>query len=114
MTTMERNRETSRPGAAASGPPSGRGSGAGTTAGTEDGAHSTLPHADDLVAELMPEEVDWENLVRSYPLPALAIAAAAGFYLGIKRGPLLVGAFTGWATGQLAQKVNGLFEQDLL
>lgn len=125
MTTIERDRETSRPGTAPGRPSTGEGrspaAGAGASERERTGASraqaagtSTLPHADELVGELMPEEVDWEHLVRSYPVPALAIAAAAGFYLGLKRGPMLVGALTGWATGQLGRKVSDLFEQDLL
>lgn len=119
MTTIERDRETSRPGtspgrASDDRPSASASQRSGASGGQEGGGESTLPHADELVGELVPDEVDWEHLVRSYPLPALAIAAAAGFYLGLKRGPLLVGALTGWATGQLGQKVNALFEQDLL
>lgn len=117
MTTIERDRETSRPGTSPGGPEAGAASAARERSGSarpQGAGESSLPHADELVGELVPDEVDWEHLVRSYPLPALAIAAAAGFYLGLKRGPLLVGALTGWATGQLGQKVHALFEQDLL
>lgn len=73
-----------------------------------------LPEADAIVDELLPEQVDWERLVRSYPLPALALAAAAGFYLAMARGPVVVSAVTGWAAGEMTRRVNDLVGEDLL
>ena len=73
-----------------------------------------LPEADAIIDELLPEQVDWERLVRSYPLPALALAAAAGFYLAVSRGPVVVSAVTGWAAGEMTRRVNDLVGEDLL
>lgn len=87
----------------------------GDSRGVGDAARAAgLPHADDIVGELMPEEVDWEHLVRSYPVPALALAAAAGFWLGATRGPTVLSALTGWAAGEMTRRVNDLVGQDLL
>jgi hypothetical protein len=87
----------------------------GDSRGVGDAARAAgLPHADDIVGELMPEEVDWEHLVRSYPVPALALAAAAGFWLGATRGPTVLSAVTGWAAGEMTRRVNDLVGQDLL
>ena len=97
---------------------SGRASAGGRSSGGRgigDAAQAAgLPHADDLIDELLPEEVDWEHLVRSYPLPALALAAAAGFWLGSTRGPTVLSAMTGWAAGEMTRRVNDLVGQDLL
>lgn len=73
-----------------------------------------LPEADAIIDELIPEQVDWERLVRSYPLPALTLAAAAGFYLAVSRGPVVVSAVTGWAAGEMTRRVNDLVGEDLL
>lgn len=73
-----------------------------------------LPEADEIIDELLPEQVDWERLVRSYPLPALALAAAAGFYLAVSRGPVVVSAVTGWAASEMTRRVNDLVGEDLL
>jgi hypothetical protein len=73
-----------------------------------------LPQADAIIDELIPEQVDWERLVRGYPLPALALAAAAGFYLAVSRGPVVVSAVTGWAAGEMTRRVNDLVGEDLL
>lgn len=73
-----------------------------------------LADADEIIDELMPEQVDWERLVRTYPLPAMALAAAAGFYLAVARGPVVVSAITGWATGEMTRRVNEMVGEELL
>lgn len=91
-----------------------RPSGAGSSEGPAVSRAAGLPDADELIDELLPEEVDWEHLVRAYPWPALAVAAAAGFYLGVARGPLLVTALSGWAGSEMTRRVNDLVGEDLL
>lgn len=88
--------------------------GAGASDGPAASRAAGLPHADELIDELLPEEVDWEHLVRSYPWPALAVAAAAGFYLAVSRGPLLVTALGGWAGSEMTRRFNDLLGEDLL
>lgn len=53
--------------------------------------------ADRLVDELLPAELDWEHLVRSYPVPALTVAAGLGFLLGRHHGPVILGALSAFA-----------------
>ena len=65
-----------------------------------------LPRPDELVDELIPEEVEWERLVRSYPTPALVIAAAAGFWIGLRKGSAVLAALTGYATSEMTRQVN--------
>lgn len=106
-------------GTAASGPSATPGAGGETGRPSGDRARggaaaAGLPEADAIVDELLPEQVDWERLVRSYPLPALALAAAAGFYLAVSRGPVVVSAVTGWAAGEMTRRVNDLVGEDLL
>lgn len=66
-------------------------------------AHSA---AYDLVDDLAPEGLDWERLVRAYPIPALLLAAAGGFLLGRTRGPEILAAVAGFASEELARNVN--------
>lgn len=40
---------------------------------------------DEFLDELMPPELDWKRLVRRHPIPALLVAAAAGYWLGRSR-----------------------------
>ena len=39
-----------------------------------------------LVDGLLPEEMDWEDVVRTYPLTSVTLAAVAGFLVGSQRG----------------------------
>lgn len=70
--------------------------------------------ADAVVDELLPEEMDWERLVRTYPLPALLLAAAGGFWLGWRRGPDLLTAVAGFAATEVVRRVNDFLGDEVL
>jgi D-serine deaminase-like pyridoxal phosphate-dependent protein len=70
-----------------------------------------LDAIDDLLDELVPGELDWRRLVQSYPLPALLLAAAGGFWLGRTRGPQVLTAVTGFASAEIAKGVTQLMDQ---
>lgn len=67
--------------------------------------------ADDLLDEILPEGLDWERLVRSYPIPAVLIAAVGGFLLGRRHGPAILGAVSTYAASEMSKNVSGLFDQ---
>lgn len=69
--------------------------------------------AERVVDEMMPEGVEWERLVRTYPLPALGAAAAAGFWFGIRHGRALIAAFGAFASRQAAQGVREVLGEEL-
>lgn len=66
-----------------------------------------------LIDEVVPEGVEWERLVRTYPMPALAAAAAAGFWLGIRHGRALITAFGAFASRQAARGVREVLGEEL-
>lgn len=70
--------------------------------------------ADDLVDEILPEEIDWENLVRSYPIPALLVAAVGGFLIGRSRGLLVLAGLSAFASDQVSRTVNELLGQEIV
>jgi len=70
--------------------------------------------ADDLVSELLPETLDWERLVRSYPLPALALAALGGYWLGRTRGGAVVSALGAFAAAAAVRGVNDALGDEIL
>lgn len=52
--------------------------------------------AEEFLDELMPPEVDWRRWVRRHPIPSLAAAAAAGYWLGrSRRGSAIAEALLG-------------------
>lgn len=69
---------------------------------------------DRLVDELMPESVEWERLVRTYPIPALLLAAVGGFVLGRSRGTAVLEALSAFAGRKVARSVNELLGEEVL
>lgn len=58
----------------------------------EDESFDEEPFANRLIDQVVPDELDWIELVRSYPIPALAVAALAGFFIGRTHGERLLEA----------------------
>lgn len=61
---------------------------------------------DELIDELVPEGLDWERLVVTYPIPALLIAALGGFLLGRRHGPEIIAAMSGFAAAEVSRNVE--------
>lgn len=59
-----------------------------------------------IVDDLLPEEMDWEEVVRSYPLCSLALVALGGFLIGRKSGKAIVSAFSDSAVERVTSLVN--------
>ena len=57
----------------------------------------------------MPEELEWERLVRTYPLASLAIAAVGGYFLGRRSGAVIIEAVSQTAS----ERVRGLVSEVL-
>lgn len=69
--------------------------------------------SDEIVDALLPSELDWRRLVRAYPVPALAVAAAGGFLLGLRHGRELVSAVTDFAAREVTRNVRSLVDAEL-
>jgi hypothetical protein len=67
---------------------------------------------DELIDEIVPEGFDWERLVVTYPIPALLLAAAAGFLVGRRHGPDLLAAVSGFAAAEVSRNVEQLFSRE--
>lgn len=70
--------------------------------------------ADDVVDELMPTQLDWQDLVRRYPLVALGLATFGGYVLGRHRGREILEAFSLFAADSVSEQVNNLLGKDVL
>ncbi len=78
----------------------------------DDGVHH-LSRIDDLLDEVLPEELEWERLVQTYPLPALAVAAAVGVLLGLTHGRTIVSAVSAYLAAQVSRNVSQVLGQDI-
>jgi hypothetical protein len=61
-----------------------------------------------ILDELLPEEVEWERLVRTYPVPAVALAAIGGFVIGLRHGPEILTAVSGFLAAEVSRNVSEL------
>jgi hypothetical protein len=70
--------------------------------------------ADEFLDELIPPDLDWRRLVRRYPIPALLVAGAAGYWLGrSRRGLAVAEAAVGAAAVGVTSRIAGsAFELD--
>ncbi len=66
-----------------------------------------------LIDELVPDEMDWEDLVRSYPVGSLLVAALGGYFIGRRSGRAIVAAFSESAVDRVTELVNELLDRDL-
>jgi hypothetical protein len=66
---------------------------------------------DELIDELVPEGLDWERLVVTYPIPALLLAALGGFLLGRRHGPEILAAVSGFAASEVTRNVEQLLDR---
>jgi hypothetical protein len=67
----------------------------------------------DVLDGLLPEGLKWAELVRTYPVPCLALAAVGGFLLGRSHGPAILGAVGSVAAAEVAKNVSSLLGQEL-
>lgn len=67
---------------------------------------------DELIDDLVPEGLDWERLVVTYPIPALLIAAVGGFFLGRRHGTEILAGLSSFAAAEVSRNVSHLIGQD--
>lgn len=68
---------------------------------------------DELIDEIVPEGLDWERLVVNYPLPALALAAVGGFFLGRRHGSEILAALSSFMAVRVAENFEQTLERGL-
>lgn len=69
-----------------------------------------VPLADELIDQLLPDDFDWREKVRAYPLPAVALATIAGFALGRSRGGTLLAALSSFAASEVSRNLTSVLD----
>lgn len=62
--------------------------------------------------DLLPEELEWERLVRTYPITSLVVAGIAGYLLGVRSGGPILEAVGETATRRVTGFVSAGFGDD--
>jgi|GEM_PF-2919888 len=76
--------------------------------GSAYGAQRDLPER--WIDELLPEDLDWEALVRSYPIPCLLAATAFGFAVGRSHGPAILDALISFAGSRASEALEDVLD----
>ena len=61
---------------------------------------------EEVIDDLLPERLDWRRLVRDYPVPALLVAAAGGYFLGRRHGRSVLAAIPALAMSQVSRRFD--------
>ena len=69
---------------------------------------------DEVMDEILPAELEWQRLVRRYPIAAITIAAIGGYVLGRNRGEEILAALTNHAADLVSLQVNSALGRDIL
>ncbi len=68
--------------------------------------------ADGILDDLLPEDLDWRHLVRSYPILVLVISGLGGFLLGSRHGAEIVSAVSSFATREVDRNISSFLGDD--
>lgn len=67
---------------------------------------------DGILDDVLPDELDWRDLARSYPLPILLLSGLGGFFLGSRHGHEIVSALSNFATREVDRNISSFMGGD--
>ena len=68
--------------------------------------------ADELIDDLLPADLDWQGMVRRYPIPALVVSGLGGYLLGRRHGAAILDAFSSFAAREVDRNVSAFLGRD--
>ena len=77
-----------------------------------EGEHQRLD-ADFLLDKVIPDAIDWRDLVRRHPLLSIGAVAAVGFVLGRTKGAAIVAGVSGGLTTAVMRQLSDVFEGEV-
>lgn len=69
--------------------------------------------ADFLLDRVIPDEIDWRDLVRRHPLLSVGVAAAIGFLIGRSKGAAIVAGASAAVTSAVMRQLSGVLDTDV-
>jgi hypothetical protein len=70
--------------------------------------------ADFLLDKVIPDEIDWRDLVRRHPILAVGLVAGVGFLIGRSKGAAIVAGASAAVTGAVMRQLSDVLEGDVL
>ena len=69
--------------------------------------------ADFLLDKVIPDEIDWRDLVRRHPMAAVGVAAGLGFLLGRSKGAAIVAGASAALTGAVMRQLSDVLDGEV-
>ena len=70
-------------------------------------------NADFLLDKVIPDEIDWRDLVRRHPVLAVGVAAGLGFVIGRSRGAAIVAGASAAVTSAVMRQLSDVLEGEV-
>jgi hypothetical protein len=78
----------------------------------EEAQHQRL-NADLLLDKVIPDEIDWRDMVRRHPVVTVGAAAMVGFLLGRSKGAAIVAGLSAGLTTAVMRQLSDVFEGEV-
>jgi len=69
--------------------------------------------ADFLLDKVIPDEIDWRDLVRRHPMLAVSLAAGLGFLIGRSKGAAIVAGASAALTSAVMRQLSDVLDGEL-
>ncbi len=69
--------------------------------------------ADFLLDKVIPDEIDWRDLVRRHPMAAIGVAAGLGFLVGRTKGAAIVAGASAALTGAVMRQLSDVLDGEV-
>jgi hypothetical protein len=80
----------------------------------EDAAgHRQRLNADFLLDKVIPDEIDWRDLVRRHPMLTIGVAAGLGFAIGRSRGAAIVAGASAAVTSAVMRQLSDVLDGEV-
>jgi hypothetical protein len=77
------------------------------------GARRQRLNADFLLDKVIPDEIDWRDLVRRHPVLTIGVAAGLGFVIGRSRGAAIVAGASAAVTSAVMRQLSDVLEGEV-
>ena len=81
--------------------------------GEDAGARRKRLNADFLLDKVIPDEIDWRDLVRRHPVLTIGVAAGLGFVIGRSRGAAIVAGASAAVTSAVMRQLSDVLEGEV-
>ncbi|MGD1146716.1 MAG: DUF883 C-terminal domain-containing protein [Thermoanaerobaculaceae bacterium] len=79
----------------------------------EAGSHRQRLNADLLLDKVIPDEIDWRDLVRRHPMLSVGVAAGLGFLIGRSKGAAIVAGVSAAVTSGVMRQLTDVLDGEV-